>query len=200
MFWSRSASSSNQAKQQQHPSVEDAPTYRVLVVGNPGVGKTSFVHLLAYGSVLVNPKWTCGCQLEVVAHMQESQTSVMELWDVGANPKFKKSRRVFYKSTPSSFTTPSKEQSTLDVDGLILVHDLSNRKSYANLTGWMREVMREISTTNEVVWDHDLFFNGSTSSLPVMVVGTKADLAQTESRVRSFNDPLLRSCRCVCLE
>lgn len=187
MFWSRGASSTKQSQQQaQHPSLEDAPTCRILVVGNPGVGKSSFVHLLGNGTVMANPRWTCGCQLEVVAHMFENEVFVMELWDVGASPKFKKSRRVFYKLGQSSTATPSQEPNSSGIDGLILVHDLANKKSFANLTGWMREVMREISTTNEVVWDHDLFFNGGDNSLPVLLVGTKADLVPIQSRVRSF--------------
>ena len=107
----------------------------------------------------------------------------MELWDVGASPKFKKSRRVFYKLGQTSSSVPTQEPNS-GIDGLILVHDLANRKSFANLTGWMREVMREISTTNEVVWDHDLFFNGGDNSLPVLLVGTKADLVPSSSRVR----------------
>jgi Rab-like protein 3 len=183
MFWSRSNGAGEQAKQ-QHPSLEDAPKCRIVVVGNPGVGKTSFVHLLANGSILLNPRWTCGCYLEVVAHVRENQANVMELWDVGANPKFKKSRRVFYKPLPSSSSPMSLEQPESDIDGIILVHDLSNRKSYANLTGWLREVMREISETNEIVFDHDLLFNGGNNSLPVIVIGTKADLINQDSRVR----------------
>lgn len=185
MFWSRGASSSKQSQQQApHPSLEDASTCRILVVGNPGVGKSSFVHLLGNGTVMANPRWTCGAQLEVVAHAFENEVFVMELWDVGASPKFKKSRRVFYKLGQSSSTMPSQESNSSGIDGLILVHDLANKKSFANLTGWMREVMREISTTNEVVWDHDLFFNGGDNSLPVLLVGTKADLVPIHLRVR----------------
>jgi GTPase SAR1 family protein len=114
--------------------------------------------------------------------MQENRTFVMELWDVGANPKFKKSRRVFYKPTASSGSSTSLERDIPDIQGLILVHDLANRKSYANLTGWLREVMREISSTNEIVWDHDLLFDQGNGSLPVIVVGTKADLVDVGSR------------------
>lgn len=184
MFWSRGTSVSKQSQQQaQSPSLEDAPTCRIIVAGNPGVGKTSFVHLLANGSVLANPHWTCGCQLEIVAHMFENQAFAMELWDVGANPKFKKSRRVFYKSSAPPYSSGAKDKNVSDIDGLILVHDLSNKKSFANLTGWMREVMREISNTNEVVWDNDLLFNGGNNSLPVLLVGTKADLVSLDSRV-----------------
>lgn len=191
MFWSRSASPAKQSKQQD-PTLEQAPSARILVVGNPGVGKSSFVHLLANGTVLTNPHWTCGCQLEVVAHVQETQTWVMELWDVGANPKFKKSRRVFYKAIPKALSpvAPVHDSDEPDVDGLILVHDLSNRKSFANLTGWLREVMREVASTNEVLFDHALYFNGGSSSLPVLVVGTKMDLLGTEIAVRPLSASL----------
>ena len=43
----------------------EPPSVKVLVVGDPGVGKTSFVHLASYQQALQNPPWTVGCSVEV---------------------------------------------------------------------------------------------------------------------------------------
>ena len=48
-----------------------------------------------------------------------------ELWDVGGGHSHRNSRHVFY----SNF------------HGIILVHDLANRKSQQNLEKWLREVI-----------------------------------------------------------
>ena len=48
----------------------------------------------------------------------------IELWDIGGSRGHEIARSVFYNP----------------VDGVILVHDLTNRKSHANLKSWQREV------------------------------------------------------------
>ena len=68
-------------------------------------------------------------------------------------------------------------------NGLVLVHDLSNRKSFLNLKKWLQEVMnsgKEELTGVSVrgnIEKHD-YNNKSTSmngSIPILVIGTKED-------------------------
>lgn len=48
----------------------------------------------------------------------------VEFWDIGGRATYERSRSVFYGA----------------YNGLVLVHDLTNRKSYANLRRWIAEV------------------------------------------------------------
>ncbi|KAI4466923.1 drab5-related [Holotrichia oblita] len=63
---------------------------RVMVLGDSGVGKTSFVHLAANNEPVRAPGWTIGCSVEVKLHEYKEGTPgqvtyFIELWDVGGS-------------------------------------------------------------------------------------------------------------------
>lgn len=55
----------------------------------------------------------------------QEKSIYIELWDVGGSTSHKNSRSIFYNN----------------VNGVILVHDLSNKKSINNLRKWFRELL-----------------------------------------------------------
>jgi len=145
---------------------------RILVLGDSGVGKTSLVHLIAHNKPLSQISYTVGAAVEVKLHEYREGTAAqktywIELWDVGGSHSHRNSRHVFY----SNF------------HGIILVHDLANRKSQQNLEKWLHEVLeRECGNgkqKNDGFWDD----NAPPSevipdlNLPLLVIGTKQDLA-----------------------
>ncbi|XP_071519764.1 rab-like protein 3 isoform X2 [Panulirus ornatus] len=154
---------------------------KILVVGDSGVGKSSLVHLICHGQTLSNSSWTIGCSVEVRVHEYREGTPsqrqyFVELWDVGGSNSHKNARHVFYNH----------------VHGIILVHDLTNRKSQLNLRRWLSEVLiREgggSKARTPLVEDFDAEQFGGFSQLPVFVVGTKQDQIaefRTSGRVRS---------------
>ncbi|KAJ8246731.1 hypothetical protein GJAV_G00254760 [Gymnothorax javanicus] len=143
---------------------------KVLVLGDSGVGKSSLVHLLCQNQVLGNPSWTVGCSVDVRIHdykegTPEEKTYYIELWDVGGSVGSascaKSSRAVFYSS----------------VNGIILVHDLTNKKSSQNLYRWSLEALNKDSSPTGVIisngdYDREQF---AENPLPLLVIGTKFD-------------------------
>lgn len=84
------------------------------------------------GIPLQKPSWTVGVALEVKLHEFKGgtpyqKTYFIELWDIGGSSAHRNSRPVFYQG----------------VNGIILVHDLSNRKSEANLHKWLLEIFNK---------------------------------------------------------
>uniref|UniRef100_A0AAX7SUK7 RAB, member of RAS oncogene family like 3 n=1 Tax=Astatotilapia calliptera TaxID=8154 RepID=A0AAX7SUK7_ASTCA len=109
-----------------------------------GVGKSSLVHLLCQNQVLGNPSWTVGCSVDVRVQdykegTPEEKTFYIELWDVGGSvgnaSSVKSTRAVFYNS----------------VNGIILVHDLTNKKSSQNLYRWSLEALNKDSSPTGVI-------------------------------------------------
>lgn len=153
---------------------------RIMVLGDSGVGKTSFVHLAAHNEPIKSPSWTIGCSLEVKLHefkegTKEQQTFFVELWDVGGSNNHRNARHVFYNPC----------------HGVILVHDLTNRKSEENLHKWLQELLNRDNvnaTLNSVCsMDAELdseSFLGSTQ-MPILVIGTKFD--QIDDRKSSLS-------------
>uniref|UniRef100_A0A1Q3G2T8 Rab-like protein 3 n=1 Tax=Culex tarsalis TaxID=7177 RepID=A0A1Q3G2T8_CULTA len=157
---------------------------RVLVVGDSGVGKTSLTHLIANNEPLTSPGWTVGCAVEVKLHEYKegtpSQNSFfVELWDVGGSISHKNTRGVFYQPT----------------NGIILVHDLTNKKSHENLQRWLIEILNKDG--KDVLKGGDAFdidpeqFLGSTqfknSQIPILVIGTKLDLLDEGHKSKVLN-------------
>ncbi|XP_046979275.1 rab-like protein 3 [Schistocerca americana] len=147
---------------------------RIIVVGDSGVGKSSLVHLICHNQPISNPSWTVGCSVEVKLHeykegTQHQKTYFIEFWDIGGSSSHRNTRSVFYSPT----------------HGIILVHDLTNRKSQLNLHKWLAEVVNREGNCKNRHGNFDDFdpeqFVGATQ-VPILVIGTKLDLAE---KVRS---------------
>lgn len=120
------------------------------------MGKTSLVHLIANNEALVSPGWTVGCSAEVKLHeykegTNQQQSFFIELFDIGGSISHKNTRGVFYNP----------------MNGIMLVHDLTNRKSHDNLQRWLYELInkdgKDIHRSNSCDNDFDPeFFLGST--------------------------------------
>ncbi|KNC53412.1 uncharacterized protein AMSG_08918 [Thecamonas trahens ATCC 50062] len=106
-------------------SVHALDSVRILVVGDSGVGKTSLVASLT-GAGESRPSWTIGANVEVVGHTHSTSGKqyFIELIDVGGAAKYADARSVFYANA----------------DGVMLVHDLANANSFANLFNWLSEI------------------------------------------------------------
>ncbi|EFA03312.1 rab-like protein 3 [Tribolium castaneum] len=142
---------------------------RIMVLGDSGVGKTSFVHLVAHNEPIRSPSWTVGCSVEVKLHeykegTKDQKTYFIEFWDVGGSNNHRNTRPVFYNPC----------------HGVILVHDLTNRKSELNLHKWLQELINHdvnqtsltsISSMDE--YDPENFFGNT--PMPILVIGTKLD-------------------------
>ncbi|XP_046341416.1 rab-like protein 3 isoform X3 [Haliotis rufescens] len=144
---------------------------KVVVVGDSGVGKTSLVHLICHNEPQSNPSATIGCSVEVKLHeyragLPNEKTYFVELWDIGGSASHQNSRSIFYNS----------------VNGIILVHDLTNRKSHQNIRKWLAEVLNRDSSQKgngtyfRYEFDPEQFAG---NQIPILVVGSKADLAQS---------------------
>ncbi|PAA58111.1 hypothetical protein BOX15_Mlig000840g2, partial [Macrostomum lignano] len=139
---------------------EDTLRVKILVLGDSGVGKSSLVHLLTNHSELTNPAWTVGCSLQVGLHEYRSELTgqaerlfFLEFWDIGGYPMHKNSRGVFYHG----------------VHGILLVHDLTNRKTELNLSRWLHESCLGADTP------------------PVLVIGAKSDLCKADALAKRPN-------------
>ncbi|KAH9277529.1 Rab-like protein 3 [Echinococcus granulosus] len=142
--------------------MSDYDRLKVVVAGDSGVGKTAFVHLLCYEETLPNPSWTIGCSVELLifprprcvgdvgSRIGQSRTAdeeryFVEFWDIGGPASHANTRSVFYDN----------------IHGVILVHDLTNKKSEANLDKWLTEITSKGRAFEVVFYPTDTDRTGS---------------------------------------
>ena len=172
---------------------------KVLVLGDSGVGKSSLVHLITHPDQVKNGfSWTIGCSIEIKLHEYKQgtpseRTCLLELWDIGGSRSHFVARPILYTG----------------FHGIILVHDLTNRKSHENLRKWLSEVFspRDVSkestsfslsalfgappTYECMDFDKELF---TEKNVPVMVIGCKLDLASIQKRERERTSSVAHEC------
>jgi GTPase SAR1 family protein len=148
---------------------------RILILGDAGVGKSSFMYLLCHdGETLKRPHYTVGCDVDVLLHQSSEQATFFELVEVGGSPAFENSRRMWYGIC----------------DGIIGVCDVTNVNSRNNLDLWFREAL-SLTGLDVLPW----VINGSTTFLdlslhpdkrlsgrrvPVLVLANKLDLLRAK--------------------
>lgn len=145
---------------------------RVLVVGDSGVGKTSLVHLIVNGSSVTRPPQTIGCTVGVkhttYGNSGSSSSSIkgdaerdffVELWDVSGHDRYKDCRSLFYSQ----------------INGVIFVHDLSQRRTKTSLQKWAAEIAAN-GTFSAPLGSEGPFG----LPVPYIFIGNKADIAAKE--------------------
>ncbi|XP_076825137.1 rab-like protein 3 [Clavelina lepadiformis] len=159
------------------PVIEKNLKVKVLVLGDSGVGKSSFTQLLCHNQSSKTPGYTIGCTVEIKLHdfkqgTAEEKTYCVEIWDIGASKSHNTSRYIFYNN----------------VNGIILAHDLTNLKSLQNLSKWLNDALSQDTTggLSSIKVGSSASRNSgddnSPLSIPVLMVGTKLDQFNAEKR------------------
>ncbi|MHA1650353.1 MAG: GTP-binding protein [Candidatus Helarchaeota archaeon] len=145
--------------------------FKVIVVGDGGVGKTAIAVRFAEGVFRDDYKMTIGVDfsiktLDIQINGYGMRRVKFQIWDTGGQERFSYTRPLYYKGA---------------VGGLV-VFDLSNRRSFENLDRWFTEVAE------------------TCFSIPLILVGNKADLpdrvvarSEAEALARERNIPYYES-------
>ncbi len=123
--------------------------FKVMIIGEGAVGKTTLVNRYVTGSFERDYKTTIGSQFAVkLTHIfpPESEYAVgikIQAWDVAGQARFAAVRKMYYSGAA----------------GVILVFDVTRRRSFTELEKWVKEADESIG-----------------SRVPMIVVGNKIDL------------------------
>ncbi|KAG8451231.1 hypothetical protein GDO86_003463 [Hymenochirus boettgeri] len=99
--------------------------FRILLLGDSGVGKTSILHWYIEGQVADTTAETVGVDFCCKEEEPEPGVKVrLQFWDTAGQERYRAVTRSYYRNAA----------------GVILLFDLTNRQSFDNINEWHKEV------------------------------------------------------------
>ncbi|KAJ9593914.1 hypothetical protein L9F63_014674, partial [Diploptera punctata] len=99
--------------------------YKVIIVGDPNVGKTSFVQRYVENSFSSCYKGTVGVDFTLkTVKWSEERTLKLQLWDIAGQERFTWMTKIYYRHC----------------HGCVIIFDLTNRNSFLNAKKWKRDI------------------------------------------------------------
>jgi len=134
--------------------------YKVVTVGNSGVGKTSCLERFIYNKFDEHCPTTIGVEFFVKSMLLKNDKCIkLQVWDLGGQDKFTNIVKSYFRN----------------IDGGILVFDLTNRQTFNDLRNWMERIKES---------------TGSNDDIQFVLVGNKCDLtnfiAVSDEEIRNF--------------
>jgi small GTP-binding protein len=114
-----------------------AETRRILkfiVIGSSGVGKTAIVKRLVDGTFTAESQSTIGVEFLATTFEVDGQSIKLQIWDTAGQERFRSIAKAYFRSAV----------------GVILVFDITDRKSFDDLNHWLTDV-HQLCDPNAVV-------------------------------------------------
>ncbi|MHA1733097.1 MAG: Rab family GTPase [Promethearchaeota archaeon] len=123
-------------------------TFKILLLGDASVGKTTLTHRFIDGVFLDNPRLTIGVDFfskKVLVPEEEGEMAArLQIWDFGGEERFRFLLPTYCKGANAA----------------LFLYDITNSKSLYHLPQWTKIVFQ------------------NTSAIPILLVGAKADLEE----------------------
>ncbi len=107
---------------------------KLVVVGDPGVGKTSTILRFTDNAFLRTYVPTLGVSITEKLFNTQSGMIEMILWDIAGQAKFETMRRHFYQGS----------------EAILLIFDLTNRTSFISIKNWYHDVMKNMEKHHQM--------------------------------------------------
>lgn len=101
-------------------------SFKVIVVGSSGIGKTSIIHRLVYDN-FNHTQSTIGVEHFKYDTTVDETDITFALWDTAGQEKFYTIVRAYFRNAVAA----------------LLIFDITNRETFTNLPNWHRDIMQE---------------------------------------------------------
>ncbi|NWR66104.1 RAB44 protein, partial [Bucorvus abyssinicus] len=98
--------------------------FKVVFVGNSGVGKSSFIHRFCYDRFLAELNATMGIDYQVKSLMVDDTQVALQLWDTAGQERFRSITRQYFRKA----------------DGILVMYDVTAKCSFTAVRNWMSSV------------------------------------------------------------
>ena len=108
----------------EHNIAEYDYLFKILLVGDSGVGKSSLLLRYSDHAFIQNHIPTIGVDFKIRTLIMEGKTIKVQIWDTAGQERFKAISQTFYKGA----------------HGIFLVYDVTNSESFYNISKWNEDV------------------------------------------------------------
>lgn len=108
---------------------EQSTTYKVLILGDSSVGKTSLLIRFIDGRYDDSGLASIGMDLKIKFLKHKDRKIQLELWDTAGQERFHCITKNYFKGT----------------DGIIILYDITNRTTYLNVKNWMTSIKETLN-------------------------------------------------------
>jgi len=105
--------------------------FKLLMVGDSGVGKTSILLQFTQNEFNVSTRSTVGVDLKVKMMKFRNKSVKLTIWDTAGQERFRTLTSSYYRGA----------------HGIILVYDVTSSESFQNIKDWLKEI--DIYSTND---------------------------------------------------
>ncbi|XP_064281198.1 EF-hand calcium-binding domain-containing protein 4A isoform X1 [Passer domesticus] len=102
--------------------------FKVVFVGNSGVGKSSFIHRFCYDRFLAELNATIGIDYQVKSLMVDNTQVALQLWDTAGQERFRSITKQYFRKA----------------DGILVMYDITAECSFLAVRNWMSSVQEGI--------------------------------------------------------
>jgi small GTP-binding protein len=99
-------------------------SYKVILIGDSGVGKSSIVYRFTENIFVDSYITTIGVDFKIKTLVYNGEQIRLKLWDTAGQERFRTITNTYYRGS----------------DGYIIVYDISQRESFKNLDYWLEQV------------------------------------------------------------
>ena len=106
-------------------TTEPSITFKILTIGESGVGKTCILRRFVENKFLKNHLATIGIDFKTKTLNINNQEIKLKIWDTAGQERFRNITTQYYKGA----------------DGIVLVYDVTDEASYEKIRDWMDQIL-----------------------------------------------------------
>lgn len=113
-------------KNQEDTETDFDYLFKIVLIGDAGVGKTAIVHRFKYNTFVERHASTIGVDFTIKTMQVDDKRIKLQIWDTAGQERFRTITQSYYRSA----------------NGVVLVYDIATADSFKNLGRWLEDVKK----------------------------------------------------------